>query len=170
MEKKSKFDTLFESIINNSIPPVIEEKVFSKKTNPAKPKYPNRPKRKKSDVKSKIARAKKEKPLEHSRRDMKLSRGGQRKRQNFVPLYRQLAGKHDLMLAKNKLAAAKKADSGIWKLSKPQVIELATKYEFNIPSATKRTKHLGSTGIVMWRRDKDSYYLVKFGKHFKEHR
>jgi hypothetical protein len=101
---------------------------------------------------------------------MKQSRGENRKRQSFVPLYRQVASRNDLPTAKKVLLNAKSADSGIWKLTKRQVLEIATKYKFNIPSATRRTRHLGSTGIVMWRKNKDTYYLVKFSKHHLETR
>lgn len=166
MNGTPKFDALFESVRNKQS--TIVEKNFAPKTNPKERKDIAAPRRKKSQVDKKVKKAFKQKPIEHERRDMKLSRGDQRKRMNFIPKYRQVAHGHELPSTKKKLAVAKAAESGIWKLTKQQVIEIATKYEFNVPSATKRSKHLGSTGIVMWRKDKNNYYLVKLGKHLKD--
>ena len=45
------------------------------------------------------------------------------------------------------------------------IIYIGSKYKFNIPNARKRSKHLGSTGILMWRKSPKDYYLVKFSKH-----
>jgi len=164
MTDNSKFDALYESVMTPlaETPVILEAK---KQTNPK-----TIPRRKKNETDKKVKRTKKDKPIEHQRRDMKLSRGENRKRQNFVPIYRQIASQNDLPTARRVLNNAKKADSGIWKISKRQVLEIATKYKFNIPTATKRTKHLGSTGIVMWRKNKDTYYLVKFSKHHLETR
>lgn len=62
----------------------------------------------------------------------------------------------------NKLVdVAKKASSGVWRISKPQVIEVAKKYKFNIPNKEKPMKHLGSTGIQMIRYKPGVYYLYK---------
>ncbi len=76
-----------------------------------------------------------------------------------------MAHRDNLPTAEGILNTAKTATSGAWKLSKRQVLEIANKYNFNIPNGKKKTKHLGSTGIVMWRRDASTYYLVKFVKH-----
>jgi len=56
---------------------------------------------------------------------------------------------------------AKKASSGVWRVSKPQVYDIATKYKFNIPDSGKPMKHLGSTGIQMVRLKPNVYYLYK---------
>ena len=57
---------------------------------------------------------------------------------------------------------AKKASGGfIRKISKAEVYEIATKYKFNIPDSRKPVKHLGSTGIEMFRRGPNQYYLIK---------
>lgn len=56
---------------------------------------------------------------------------------------------------------AKKAPSGVWKLSKQEVIDIANKYKFNIPDGDKPMKHLGSTGIQMIRYKPGMYYLYK---------
>ena len=171
MEGTSKFDTLYKSVVlQPKKDAIISEATFAKKTNPNKAKHPNRPKRRKNESDKKIKRMKKDKPIEHQRRDMKLSRGENRDRQSFVPIYRQLASHNDLPTARRILNIAKKAESGIWKISKRQVLEIGSKYKFNIPTVTKRVKHLGSTGIVMWRKNKDAYYLVKFSKHHLETR
>ena len=56
---------------------------------------------------------------------------------------------------------AKKAPSGVWKLSKKEVLDIARKYKFIIPGADKPMKHLGSTGIQMIRYKPGMYYLYK---------
>lgn len=169
-QSKLKFDLLYESVVNT--PPesldIIEERNFNKKTNPAKTKHPNRPKTRKTEHKRKLKLSKDDRPIEHQRPDMKMSRGQQRKRQNFVPMYRSIKSATELPTAKKVLIIAKKATSGIWKLTGTQVIEIASKYHFNIPGPTQRVRHLGSTGILMWRKGPKDYYLVKLGKHQKD--
>lgn len=56
---------------------------------------------------------------------------------------------------------AKKASSGVWKLTKPEVLEIAKKYKFNVPNREKPMKHLGSTGIQIVRYKPGMYYLYK---------
>jgi len=118
-----------------------------------------------SKVDKKVKRASKDKPLDQRKHHMKSSRGINRKNQNYIPIYRQIENQTNLPTAENVLGNAKKASSGAWKLSKRQVQELAAKYKFNIPTGKKKSKHLGSTGIVMWRKSPKDYYLVKFSKH-----
>jgi hypothetical protein len=60
---------------------------------------------------------------------------------------------------------AKKSSSGVWRLSKPQVLDIARKYKFNVPDQDKPMKHLGSTGIRMIRYRSNIYYLYKPRKH-----
>lgn len=157
-------------IINDKISqnPIVE-RVFNKKTNPSKAKHPPGYRRKKSNIQSKINSINKDRPIEHKRTDMKLSRGEQRKRQNFIPKYR-MNSDDQLRSAKKIVDIAKNATSGIWRLTDRQVLEIATKYRFNIPTPTKKTKHLGSTGIILWRKSPKKYYLVKFGRQFKDRR
>ena len=112
-----------------------------------------------------VKKADKDKPLDQRSHMMKAARGLDRKNQSYVPMYKQLAHKDALPTAENVLKNAKSASSGAWKLSNRQVMEIAGKYKFNVPNAKKRTKHLGSTGILMWRKNAKSYYLVKFNKH-----
>lgn len=114
-----------------------------------------------------VKRANKDKPQDQRKHHMKASRGINRKDQNYIPKYRQLGHQNTLPTADNVLKNAKKASSGAWKLSKRQVAELAAKYKFNVPTGKKRSKHLGSTGIVMWRKSPKDYYLVKFSKHHR---
>lgn len=118
-----------------------------------------------SSVDKKVKRATKDKPQDQRKHHMKASRGTDRKNQNYVPIYRQIEHQTTLPTADNVLKNAKSATSGAWKLSKRQVQEIAAKYKFNVPTAKKRSKHLGSTGIVMWRKSPKDYYLVKFSKH-----
>ena len=60
---------------------------------------------------------------------------------------------------------AKKAPSGVWRLSKKEVLDIAKKYKFIIPSENKPMKHLGSTGIQMIRYKPGMYYLFKPHRH-----
>ena len=62
----------------------------------------------------------------------------------------------------NKLVdVAKKAATGVWRVSKPQVLEVSKKYKFHVPDKEKPMKHLGSTGIQMIRYKPGVYYLYK---------
>lgn len=65
---------------------------------------------------------------------------------------------------------AKKAPSGVWRISKSQVLDIAKKYKFNIPNDKKPMKHLGSTGIQMIRFKPNVYYLYKPRRHSKKKR
>lgn len=56
---------------------------------------------------------------------------------------------------------AKQAPSGVWKLSKKEVMDIAKKYQFIVPNERKPMKHLGSTGIQMVRYKPGIYYLFK---------
>ena len=56
---------------------------------------------------------------------------------------------------------AKKAPSGVWKLSRKEIADIARKYKFIIPNENKPMKHLGSTGIQMIRYKPGMYYLYK---------
>lgn len=56
---------------------------------------------------------------------------------------------------------AKNAPSGVWKLSKKEILDIARKYKFIIPNKHKPMKHLGSTGIQLIRYKPGMYYLYK---------
>lgn len=112
-----------------------------------------------------IRHASKDKPIDQRKHHLKTNRGINRKRQSYVPLYRQIEHADVLPTAQNILKNAKKAHSGVWRLSGRQVVEIAQKYKFNPPDERKKSKHLGSTGILMWRKSPKEYYLVKFSKH-----
>ena len=56
---------------------------------------------------------------------------------------------------------AKRAPSGVWKISKKEVLDMARKYKFIVPNENKPMKHLGSTGIQMIRYKPGQYYLYK---------
>ena len=94
---------------------------------------------------------------------MKSDRPMNRKHLGWVPRthQRELA----IPMAQRVLDIAKDADEGIWKISKPQAVSLATKYRMHLPNDKTPAKRLGSTGIVMWRKTKDvpepEMYLVK---------
>lgn len=116
-------------------------------------------------VDQKIKQATKDKPMDQRKHHLKSSRGLDRKKSNYIPLYRQIAHNGELPTAQNVLKNAKESSSGVWKLSPKQVVELAGKYKFNPPDEKKSSKHLGSTGILMWRKNEKEFYLVKFSKH-----
>lgn len=118
-----------------------------------------------SNVDKKVKTASKDKPQDQRKHHMKSSRGINRKNPNYIPIYRQLEHQTSLPTAENVLSNAKRASSGAWRLSKRQVAEIAAKYKFNVPTGKKKSKHLGSTGIIMWRKSPKEYYLVKFSKH-----
>jgi len=56
---------------------------------------------------------------------------------------------------------AKKAKVGIWRVSKPQVLDIARKYKFHVPGKEKPMRHLGSTGIQLIRYKPGVYYMYK---------
>lgn len=56
---------------------------------------------------------------------------------------------------------AKKAPSGVWKLSKREILDIARKYKFIVPNENDPMKHLGSTGIQMIRYKPGMFYLYK---------
>ena len=107
---------------------------------------------------------KKDKPMDQTSHKLKMARGLNRKHLYQVPKYQRLSNE-ELRFAKNVVKYAKNAKTGVWKLSDAQVEEITAKYKFNRPTLTKRTKHLGSTGILMWLNPKNNhFYLVKLGK------
>lgn len=109
----------------------------------------------------------------------KAARGNSRKTLRQVPVSQQDGVKppntqqnllnfiKGLTLSNKVIDVAKKASSGLWRISQNQVIDIAKKYKFNIPDEAKPMKHLGSTGIVMVRYKPGSYYLYK---HHQPHR
>ena len=56
---------------------------------------------------------------------------------------------------------AKKSPSGVWLLSKKEVLDIARKYKFIVPDESKPMKHLGSTGIQIVRFKPGMFYLYK---------
>ena len=103
----------------------------------------------------------------------KMGRGLNRKKLGQVPVSQQdgvkgpklsttIAGFVNQMDVSNKsVDIAKKAPSGVWRISKTQVLDIAKKYKFNIPNDDKPMKHLGSTGIQLVRFKPNIYYLYK---------
>lgn len=65
---------------------------------------------------------------------------------------------------------AKRAPSGVWRISNKQVTDIATKYKFNAPTAEKPMKHLGSTGIQIIRFKPGVFYLYKPRKTIRKRR
>jgi len=63
--------------------------------------------------------------------------------------------------AKRLVDIAKKTTSGIWRLTPAQVKWLSATYHHRPPDIHKNMKHLGNTGIIVWRKRKNEYFLVK---------
>lgn len=103
---------------------------------------------------------------------MKMSRGMNRRNLRQVPDVHSHSKKFkDISMfmkgldVSNKMVdLAKKASSGVWRISKAQVLDIARKYKFNVPDDGKPMKHLGSTGIQMVRYKPNVYYLYKSRK------
>lgn len=103
----------------------------------------------------------------------KMVRGIGRKHQGQVPKGQRFMGfrevsPHFSSSAEKIVGAAKKANRGIWKASKRQVLDIAMKYKFNVPDERQKTKHLGSTGIQLWRRAPGEFFLIKTGYEGKQ--
>jgi len=93
-------------------------------------------------------------------------RGADRKDMRQIPEYRRNVGAGvgksagNIASAKRSIDLAKKAPSGLWRLTPMQVKWVATKYHHIPPNDKVPIKHLGNTGIMVWKRG-DKYYLVK---------
>lgn len=97
----------------------------------------------------------------------KSTRGVNRKHLNLIPNTRKSFGEIFSSID-DVINRAKKANRGVWQVSKRQVIDIARKYKFLIPNDYYPTKHLGSTGIILWRKAPNKYYLIKKRKqHYK---
>ena len=91
----------------------------------------------------------------------KSTRGVNRKHLNLIPNYKKLMNVPDPSGINNFLKGIKQANRGIWRVSKAQVIDIAKKYKFFIPNDAYPTKYLGSTGILLWRKGRNKYFLIK---------
>ena len=94
----------------------------------------------------------------------KMNRGMDRKNLRQVPTSMQ-SNRQQMVgamgTAKKIIDRAKTAPSGIWRITPSQVKWLSVTYHHNPPDARKNIKHLGNTGIIVWRKAKGVYYLVK---------
>lgn len=97
----------------------------------------------------------------------KMNRGMNRKNLRQVPQSQSFIGRHaswrNLGTAKKVVDVAKKASTGIWRLTPLQVKEISNKYHFFVPTAIHNIKHLGNTGIMIWRKAKGNFFLIKPG-------
>lgn len=112
----------------------------------------------------------------------KSGRGMNRKHLRQVPISKQTGTKapdiqsnlvnfiKGLTLSNKSVDIAKKASSGMWRVSKSQVVDIAKKYKFNVPNEQKPMKHLGSTGIMMIRYKPGMYYMYKPHKPIRKRR
>jgi predicted nucleotidyltransferase len=100
----------------------------------------------------------------------KLNRGLNRQHLRQVPLSHQTGDTENMGVTKmlsnigsaQKIVnIAKKTTSGLWRLTPQQVKWLSHKYHHIPPNAIKNIKHLGNTGIMVWRKSKNNYFLVK---------
>ena len=102
---------------------------------------------------------------------MKLYRGTNRKSLKQIPTSQnaitRFSSWRNLGTAKKIVDVAKKASSGLWRLSTQQVKEIANKYHHFPPTQKHPIKHLGNTGIMVWRKGLNNYFLIKPSKHFR---
>ena len=100
-----------------------------------------------------------------ARHSMVAARGGDRQTMSQIPKKYQLSKfQRTLPFAERILDIAKKADFGIWKLTERQLLEIVEKYGLRVPDENKPTRKLGVTGIILWRRGRGDFLLVKRGK------
>jgi len=96
------------------------------------------------------------------------NRGMDRQNLRQVPQSRRRVGGAGLGTAVKQLEVAKKAPAGIWRITPLQVQWISQKFHHNPPvNKNKPIKHLGNTGIMIWRKARGFYYLVKQSQHFK---
>ncbi len=100
------------------------------------------------------------------RLELKIARGQKRKHMMQVPAVARPKTFKKNYTPKSKgsnttVNVAKKAQAGVWKLTKHQVVDIAQKYKFNVPTEQRKSKHLGSTGIIMYRQGPGKYFLIK---------
>lgn len=104
-----------------------------------------------------------------NRHMMKPTRSVKRKDQSWVPKSTQK--EVAITYGQKKLDIAKAADQGLWLLTYPESVAIASKYKMHLPTRLKPAKRLGSTGIVMWlklRPDEEAkMFLVKHSKLLK---
>jgi len=75
---------------------------------------------------------------------------------------------HGLKRAQQIIDYAKDSDFGIWRIPTTSVKEIANFYNINPPNAVDKAKILGKTKIILWRKKKNHYYLVKDKLHYHE--
>jgi len=105
----------------------------------------------------------------------KLNRSMNRKHLRQVPVSQQTltptaigSTLSNIGSAKKIIDNAKKSNSGIWRITPQQVKWISRKYHHIPPNASKKIKHLGNTGIMVWRKAKGLYFLVKTSAHYMQ--
>lgn len=90
-----------------------------------------------------------------------IFRGLDRKNPDYIPdIYK--TKKTELSHAKVPMSAAKASQTGIWRISRLQAIEIAKLYHLShLPKKIKPYKMLGNTGIMLLRPQKEMFFLVK---------
>lgn len=89
----------------------------------------------------------------------KIIKPSNNKNQSIVPdIYKK---KDNIKFGKSKLEAAKKANGGIWRISLAQAKEIAEHYNTKLPTRVDPSKKLGNTGIMMYRPEKQTIFLLK---------
>lgn len=100
-------------------------------------------------------------------------RGTDRETMRQVPEYRRsndaIMSGGNLSSASKIVNVAKKAPQGVWMITNPQVGWIAQKYHHNPPNVRDPIKHLGNTGIIVWRRQDGRFFLVKKRKPKMHH-
>jgi len=103
-----------------------------------------------------------------ARHAMVMARGAGRKFIHQIPQYDTL-DRFDKAYpyAEDILKKVKKSQTGIWRITKRTLAEIAEKYGLKIPSAKDPFKKLGRANIILWykqpkfKNDSFGYYLIK---------
>lgn len=96
-------------------------------------------------------------------RSQNLHRGMNRVKLQQIPdKYKKIISKNQALNdAKSIVNIAKEKPFGVWKLSPLQLRSISYFYHFIPPTKQDPVKHLGNTGIIVWRKSEGDYFLVK---------
>lgn len=92
---------------------------------------------------------------------MNVFRGLDRKNPDLIPDIYQTK-KSELLHAKIPIERAKNSDTGIWRISRLQALEIARHYHLShLPKRLKPFKMLGNTRVMLFRPKKNVFFLLK---------
>lgn len=90
-----------------------------------------------------------------------IFRGLDRKKSDYIPDIYQTK-KTDVLHAKVPFEAAKRSQSGMWRISKTQALEIGKHFHLtHLPKRRKPYKMLGNTGIMLFRPKRNVFFLIK---------